>query len=204
MRPSYPLWHHLLCTLPLLALLTISTLFLGAGDTVVAHWRAWRQLHPDATLVVRILTDWGNPAMYVVYAALAWRAWRRRDPRTVRFVITYVLVQLLVSFLLVRVIKVTTGRTRPGVAGPWVPLSFDGAHNSLPSGHTAEIVGACAPLSTRWRRTAASLALGGFVAAMGYSRVLLGEHHASDVLLGFLLGNLAAFLIHRITHRITP
>ncbi len=205
MRQPYPLSHHLLCALPLLALLAASALCLGTGDELTAHWRAWRHLHPDATLVVRVLTDWGNPAMYAVYAALMWRARRRHDPRTVRFVIAYVVVQLLISFLLVRVIKIAAGRTRPGVAGPWVPFSFDGPHNSLPSGHTTEIAGACAPLAMRWKRTAASLALGCFVAAVGYSRVLLGQHHASDVLAGLLLGSLAAFVIHRITyrHRIT-
>lgn len=42
----------------------------------------------------------------------------------------------------------------------------------MPSGHTAEIAGACPPLAMRWKRTALSLALGGYVAAVGYSRVL--------------------------------
>ena len=201
MRQPYPLSHHVLCALPLLALLSVSTLCLGSGDEVTAFWRAWRHAHPDATMAARVLTDWGNPAMYVVYAALVWRARRDHDPRTVRFVMVYVAVQLLISFLLVRVIKIAAGRTRPGVPGPWMPFSFDGPHNSLPSGHTTEIVGACAPLAMRWQRAAASLALGCFVAAVGYSRVLLGQHHASDVLAGLLLGSLAAFVIHRITHR---
>ncbi|MBG3876684.1 phosphatase PAP2 family protein [Desulfovibrio oxamicus] len=204
MRQPYPLAHHLLCTLPLLALLAISTVYLGTGDEVIAYWRAWRHANPDTASIVQVLTDWGNPALYAVYGVLLWRARHRHDPRTVRFVLAYVAVQLLISFLLVRVIKVAAGRTRPGVEGPWVPFSFDGPHNSMPSGHTAEIAGACPPLAMRWKRTALSLALGGYVAAVGYSRVLLGQHHVSDVLAGLLLGSLAAFIIHRITHRTAP
>ncbi len=204
MRQPYPLSHHVLCMLPLLALLAATTLGLGSGDEVTAFWRAWRHAHPDVTSIVRVLTDWGNPAMYVIYATLVWRARQRHDRRTVRFVIVYVIVQLLISFLLVRVIKIAAGRTRPGVAGPWMPFSFDGPHNSLPSGHTTEIVGACVPLAMRWKRTALSLAFGCFVAAVGYSRVLLGQHHVSDVLAGLVLGSLAAFVIQRITHRTSP
>ena len=58
----------------------------------------------------------------------------------------YLLAQLLGSVLIVRVLKMTTGRARPDATSlpdfgsEWAGISWDAAHHSFPSGHTADIV----------------------------------------------------------------
>lgn len=201
MQYSYPVRYHMLTILPLCAVLLGITAFIGTSDAVVPFFRAYRPAHPTLTFAMQILTDWGNPALYIAYAALFWRGRKHHDRRLTRFVIVYILVQLAMAFLLVRVLKIAIGRPRPGVEGLYQPWSFGSAHNSLPSGHTAEIVGATVPLTFFSRTMVLPLILGCYTALVGFSRVYLEMHHTSDVFFGILVGSVAAYAIHTFWNR---
>ncbi len=157
---------------------------------------AYRASHPTITAAMRLASDWGNIVFYPVYAVMFFLAWRRGDRGTMRLVLGYALFQLLISFLLVRVLKIALGRPRPGVDGPWTFFSLESSHNSLPSGHTAEIAGATLPLAWRHLNRLFSLAMGLLVALVGFSRVYLGQHHMGDVIIGLVLGAFAGVCIH--------
>ena len=95
-----------------------------------------------------------------------------------------------------RTLKIVIGRPRPGAGLFLSPLSLQSAFNSLPSGHTAEIIGAVLPLAMLRASPLLSLAGGLFAALVAFTRVYLGEHHPSDLFLGWLLGAFAGALIY--------
>ncbi len=155
-----------------------------------------RAAGPHLKQVMRLFTDLGNPLFYVVYLGIFLYGWRTRNRSLMRFALTYAVVQLLVSFALVRVLKITLGCPRPGVEGGCLPFSFDAGHNAMPSGHSAEIAGAVLPLVMRWRNVLFSLSLGSLLAVVAYSRIHLGWHSLADVGFGLMFGAYAAWLIH--------
>lgn len=100
------------------------------------------------------------------------------------------------------VLKHLVGRARPwlDVAG-LIPLVAEHDPNSFPSGHTC---GAFAfggavlfSVAARWKKVLAlSLA-----ALMGFSRLYVGVHYPSDVLVGLMIGLLAGYLAWNLAER---
>ena len=165
-------------------------------DAVYVFFRQFRSTHAFLTFVARLLTDWGNPAFYVVYGLLLWHGWRTKNSNLIRFVLAYLIVQVLVSFGVVRILKISLGRPRPGEGDLLHFFSFAARYNSMPSGHTCEIVAACLALVLYWQRLALSLGLGIVIALVAGSRIYLGMHHPSDVAFGLLLGAFAGWAIY--------
>lgn len=169
------------------------------GD-MQAHYAGLREDWPEFVAVMQFLTNWGNIAFYPVYAWILLRGLRHKRSDLTRFAWVYLVVQLLISFALVRLLKYTLGCPRPdadvGLFGFCLPLSLDAGHHALPSGHTAELVGAVAPLVMSLRSWLPSILSGFFVALMGYSRVFLGWHSPADVAFGLVFGGYAAWLIY--------
>lgn len=201
-----PLVRYLVFCLPVIGMLGLC---LGAFTLEPQMTELLRQHRSDYPLIkqtVYAITEWGNPLFYFIYAGLFVHAWRTGDAPTRRFVVAYIIMQLLVSFLLVRVLKVAIGRPRPyvddfGGAYGLQPFSMDGAHHALPSGHTTEIVGATGALVLWFRSFGLALLLGIIAALVAGSRVYLGVHHPTDLLFGFFFGSLAAWTIHAIATR---
>ena len=180
-QPGLVAWHYALVALPLVLALVLANAAVGADHVVYAFFRAQREAHPLVKAGLRGVTDWGNALFYVVYAALLARGLTTGDKPLVRLVVTYAVVQCIVALCLVHGIKIAIGRPRPDVEGFFHPFSMASAYNSLPSGHTAEIMGAALPLALWRRRVPLSLVLGGVVGLVGFSRIYLGRHHLSDV-----------------------
>ncbi|ABB39216.1 phosphoesterase PA-phosphatase related protein [Oleidesulfovibrio alaskensis G20] len=213
MRTSHSALVYALCLLPMMIMLAAVALCIGTGETVTTFFRAYRYQHPDLTYWLTILTDWGNPFLYLVYGTIYARAAKgsvlaARNPQEARsrrnFVLAWIIAQLLVAFLLVRIFKITIGSPRPNADGTFQPFSFNSGHNSLPSGHTTEIVGSVLPLACAAKRRAGillSALLAVYAALVGFSRIYLGQHHASDVFFGTLTGAFSALLMHTVwTH----
>lgn len=100
------------------------------------------------------------------------------------------LLALGIGFLCTNVVlKHLVGRPRPwlDVAG-LLPLIHEGDPNSFPSGHTcASFAAACAwwrLLPKKWM----SLLAGVMAVCMGLTRLYVGVHYPSDVLVGALVG----------------
>jgi len=177
-------------SLPLLAVLAACFFCIGGEEAVAAFFAGWRAAHPALLPGVKFYTDWGNPALYLVYAGmLGLGITRGRADLTAR-ALAYLAAQLLVSLALERLLKIGIGRPRPGVGGPFMPWSLDAAHNAMPSGHTAEMTVQTASLAVFSRPLALPLLLGLSLALMGLSRLALGAHHPTDVLGGWALGSL--------------
>lgn len=181
--------------LPLCALLLWAGLSFPGTEAAHDFMKQHRGAHPGLRVFMEVVTDWGNAVFYVVYLGILIRGWRRGRRDLVRLALTYLVVQLLISFLIVRALKIVTGCPRPGEGGLCRPLSMDSAHHSLPSGHTTEIVGAAGGLVLWLGSWWVSIGLGLFTALVAFSRVYLGSHHVHDVLFGMLLGAYAASAI---------
>lgn len=85
-------------------------------------------------------------------------------------------------------------RVRPCGALPDVRLlaGCSGSY-AMPSSHAANSAAAALHFALFYRRLAIPLALVAF--GVGYSRVYVGVHYPADVLVGFLVGAVAAFLV---------
>ena len=189
----------MVCLLPCLLMLAWVGLVRGTGAEVARYYAEQQALHPNLTLTLTILTYTLNPLFYLLYAAVFFRAWRSKDKALLRFVLVYAAVQIAVSFLLVRTLKIMVGKPRPDamLAGAvYEPFTFKHGNHAFPSGHTTEVVTSTAPLAVRLRGIWPSLILGLITALTAYTRIFLGMHHIWDICAGLALGSLAACIIH--------
>jgi undecaprenyl-diphosphatase len=175
----------------------------GSEDAIAAHFKAWRSAQPSAVAALKLFTNWGNPALYLVYAGILIRGQVQGRRDLTMLALGCLAAQLAVSLAAERLLKISIGRPRPDVGGPFVPWSFDSAHNSLPSGHTTEIMVQTLPLAARAKSWLVPLALSLVAGLMGASRIALGWHHPSDVLAGWLLGSLGGFFALYLARRWT-
>jgi undecaprenyl-diphosphatase len=194
MRANALAGNFLLVSLPLLGLLALAMGLFGSEEQLMAAMRAHKNAHLTLQQLVRLFTDWGNQVMYLPFLVILFNAWHRRDRRSLRFVVAYVLAQVVVCFLLLHLTKMALGRPRPYTfLELYQPLTLSPAFHSLPSGHTAEISGSCLALALWLGRARWALALGLVVAVMGLSRLYLLQHYPSDVFFGWMFGALSGF-----------
>ncbi len=86
-------------------------------------------------------------------------------------------------------LKLASGRTRPYVTEPDPdPLVRTHLDLTLPSGHSATSFASALVLSVLVARRVPAVALFALAAGIAWSRVYVGVHYPSDVLLGALLG----------------
>ncbi|MBT8762547.1 phosphatase PAP2 family protein [Desulfohalobiaceae bacterium Ax17] len=185
----------IITSLPFWAIVFCLYFFLGSEEKIYLFFTAFRPEHPGLTTFFTLLTDWGNAFFYVVYSTLLIRGLVKKEKSLILLCGYYILFQLVISFFVVRVLKISIGRPRPGMGDQFHPFSIQNKFNSLPSGHTAEIFGAILPLALWRRKNIICLVLGCFGTLLAFSRVYLGEHHPSDLILGYFLGSLSGFLI---------
>jgi undecaprenyl-diphosphatase len=198
--PRYPWRAHAAMLLPLLALVAATGIRDGWwGDSVRQAYAATRAAHAWASMSFEIITFFGSPLLYGVYLFLLLRALRfpsRSESAGDKMLVgRCILFSLLISLLLTQLIKHGLGMPRPNALWPPQPFSFSMSYNSLPSGHTTEIVATALPLAFRFRRKLVYGGLALLIALVGYSRIWLGNHHPVDVLAGAVLGSIAARLI---------
>lgn len=200
--PPLAVWTAL--CLPLVLVVAACFACIGGEDAVAAFFVQWRAEHPEALKAVRFYTDWGNPALYVVFAAMLALGVKKRRADLAAWALAYLAAQLLFSLAIERVLKIGIGRPRPGVGGPFVPFSLDAAHNAMPSGHTAEMSVQTACLALFARSLAVPLLMGLLLALMGASRLAVGAHHPTDLLAGMAVGCLGGAFASRLAPRLVP
>jgi membrane-associated phospholipid phosphatase len=113
----------------------------------------------------------------------------------------YIGATLLTSAVLTTTLKFTIDRDRPFVTYPDIQKLIGGGSPSFPSGHTSEAFATATSLSLafpKWYVIAPSML---WASAAGYSRMHLGVHYPSDVLVGALIGSGSAWLCHELNKR---
>lgn len=146
---------------------------------------------PALDSAVAFYSNTGGPVLQPIITGLivlflCWR-WRSRTP------LVLTLVAAAGSLLMTVVGKNLVGRARPPLAEAIPPFEHS---PSFPSGHTLNatvIAGIVCYLMLHWFRTQGVRTLwvvlmATYAITMGLSRVYLGHHWLTDVLVGFLLG----------------
>jgi membrane-associated phospholipid phosphatase len=185
------------------------TLAVVAAAIYAAMWigyvQNWAWLDAADSRSLRILHDYGvarpgwvhfwdvfctvlGPAAFrLAGLAMIVVALLRRELRTAVFLV----ISIELSWLVTDVAKNLAGRPRPATA--LVP----GYSTSFPSGHALGVMVAVPalltvllPIARRWMRIPMIITGALIVILIGFGRVVLNVHHASDVLAGWALGYL--------------
>ncbi len=114
---------------------------------------------------------------------------------------------LVITAVLTEGIKRTVNRDRPFVSYPLevFPNTIDETGKSMPSGHTAFAFTTATSLFNAYPKWYVGLPLYAWATSVGYSRLYLGQHYPSDVLLGAVVGTGSAlasnWLYKKLTHK---
>jgi membrane-associated phospholipid phosphatase len=111
--------------------------------------------------------------------------------------LAYIKAQLIVSFAVVRILKILLGRARPGHGADFTFFSLDSDYNAFPSGHSADAFVSGVFLYyllkqskyADWRFLPLIYAF-----CIGVSRVLVSAHYPSDVAGGMAIGIMGAWV----------
>ena len=109
----------------------------------------------------------------------------------------------IISSLITSPLKVGLKRERPFVTHSDIEKHSTGGSYSFPSGHTSMAFATATSLSLVCPKWYVILPSFTYASLMGYSRMYLGVHYPSDVLIGALIGSGSAYLSHYIYKKIT-
>jgi membrane-associated phospholipid phosphatase len=109
---------------------------------------------------------------------------------------------ILVSTLITKGLKYSVNRQRPFDTYPFIVQVIPVDSPSFPSGHTSAAFATATSLSLafpKWYVIAPTFV---WASAVGYSRMALGVHYPSDVLVGALVGSGSAYLTYFVNKKI--
>ena len=150
--------------------------------------RLYRTIHglphsPTSDRYVSILSDLGEGLGWVAAGiAMAWVGGRKGR----RAGLTTAVASVGTTYVVQKLIKPYFRRRRPWVDRDVVVVGIRTADASFPSGHTASSFAAATAMSVYYPKAAPVAFL--LAAGVGVSRVHLGHHFPSDVLVGSLVG----------------
>jgi membrane-associated phospholipid phosphatase len=180
--------------------LLLALVYGDSGSVALVHRAAWTQEH---YAFLRVFTNYGLYPFYILFLALFAWGWVRREPGLKLIAQGYFLAQLLGSVLIVRILKMTLGRARPDATplpdfgSEWAGFSWDAAHHSFPSGHTADIVISTLFAALLFRNPWAAGVCLVWAAALALSRLALAKHYPSDALAGAVIAVAASLVMLR-------
>ena len=110
-------------------------------------------------------------------------------------------IELTVSELM----KTGFSRKRPAESYPGEIFPYSNARGrSFPSGHTSLVFATAASLSIECKKWYVILPSYAYACSVGYSRIYLGVHYPTDVIVGAALGIGSAYLCHWLNRKIFP
>jgi membrane-associated phospholipid phosphatase len=189
--------------------LALSLVFLGLLVIDPFMLERSRALAPEARKFFRTITDIGrsNWMLIPTGAAIALALVLRQRHVGFRNSAAYGLIASTIGFVFVSVggaglianlAKNIIGRARPQLFDTMGPLDFElfafsRDHASLPSGHATNIFAFATVIGILWPRGRVLLyTVAAWIAA---SRVLIGEHYFTDVVLGAILGTTFPYFV---------
>jgi undecaprenyl-diphosphatase len=133
--------------------------------------------------------------LYVVFAGLMAYALIKKETALKNLCIAYVKAEVVFGFLVVRIAKIVLGRERPTLGSDFTFFSLDDQFNAFPSGHSADAFISGVFLFYLLRHSSYRFVPLFYAVLMALLRVLVTEHHPSDVTAGAAIGIWGAILL---------
>ncbi len=109
----------------------------------------------------------------------------------------YIGASVLSSAIITNILKYTVDRPRPFVTYWFIEKLTGGASPSFPSGHSSDAFALATSISLTWPKWYVIIPSYAWAGAVGYSRMDLGVHFPSDVLVGAVIGAGSAYLCYK-------
>jgi len=166
----------------------------------------WSDIMPNLPdnffLVNKLFTKWGLYLFYLIFVFILIFALVHKNRTNSKIFFAYFKTQLIFAFVVVRLLKIIIGRSRPLHGNSMIFFSFNPGNNSFPSGHAADAFVSGIFLYYLLKNSEYSYyRFLPFIYAylIGLSRILSLAHYPSDVLTGIFIGTLGSwFFIVRI------
>ena len=167
-------------------------------------WLTARDLiPPDFYFIAKLITNWGLYVFYAIFAAIFVSSFIEKNQKLTGLCLAYLKAQLIVSFAVVRILKIVLGRARPGHGADFTFFSLNSRYNAFPSGHAADafISGVFLYYLLRQSKYTNYRFLPLIYAFLiAVSRVFVSAHYPSDVAAGMFIGILGAwFFVSRLS-----
>ena len=163
---------------------------------------------PDFYFIAKLITNWGLYVFYAIFAAIFVSSFIEKNQKLTGLCLAYLKAQLIVSFAVVRILKIVLGRARPGHGADFTFFSLNSRYNAFPSGHAADafISGVFLYYLLRQSKYTNYRFLPLIYAFLiAVSRVFVSAHYPSDVAAGMFIGILGAwFFVSRLPDTDTP
>jgi membrane-associated phospholipid phosphatase len=152
-----------------------------------------RSISDDAHRIIKPLSNYGVYPFYLAFALLLVYSLVKPNKRIRHIVLLYIQVQLLVSFAVVRVLKIVIGRARPPNGDEFHFFSLRGRYNSFPSGHATDAMVSGLFLFYLLKGSIYRFVPLLYALLVAGSRVVIGVHYVTDVVFGTMLGAWGAY-----------
>ena len=160
-------------------------------------WLTARDLiTPDYYFIAKLITNWGLYIFYAIFAAIFGYSFIGRNRKLSGLCLAYLKAQLIVSFAVVRMLKIVLGRARPGHGAEFTYFSLNSHYDAFPSGHSADafVSGLFLYYLLKQSKYAGCRFLPLIYAfCIAISRVFVSAHYPSDVAGGMAIGILGAW-----------
>jgi membrane-associated phospholipid phosphatase len=181
-----------LCVLAALVSLAAVAMFFFDGHI----WILVRKVVPEPrNRTLLFFSKRGLYVFYFVFAGLMTYALISKEEALKNLCIAYVKAEVVFGFLVVRIAKIVFGRARPTVGSDFTFFSLDDKYNAFPSGHSADAFISGVFLFYLLRHSKYRFLPLLYAVLMAVLRVLVTEHHPSDVTAGAAVGIWGAILL---------
>lgn len=157
--------------------------------------------NPKYTETFRVISDADTPVSIGIPAILLTVGLIKKDSLTIQNAIS-ISGSLVISTLINTTLKYSIRRDRPFVTYPEIIKRAGAGSPSFPSGHTSLIFSAATAVTIAYPKWYVATPAFLFAGAVGYSRMYLGVHYPSDVLVGALVGAGSAWLSSFLTRKV--
>jgi membrane-associated phospholipid phosphatase len=198
-------WTLLILFTVILCLCAISYIWLDLLVTLYMR----HELPADIYRIFRVITDIGKADYWFVLfgiPAIGLTLYHRTTKNTAYQHYAYMswfgVASLAASGILINVLKFMIGRYRPRYYFSeeqlygFLPFNMDFGMNSFPSGHSQTIWAAMTVLALLFPKFP-KLALFGLAASVAISRVIVGSHFISDILMGSFIGFAMTLIMYK-------
>jgi undecaprenyl-diphosphatase len=150
-----------------------------------------KEVSAELIAIAEFLQYYGNIPFYLTFAFLLVYSFIKKNLKLKQASWAYLKAQVILSFVLIRVLKIFFGRLRPKYGSAFTFFSLDFTKNSFPSGHATDafVSGVFLFYLLKHSRYSTFRFLPLIYAAIiALSRIACYAHFPSDVMIGIALG----------------